>query len=114
MSATPLAAQGSWSFVTTATAPPSLGPAVTYDSVRNVTVVAVVGNLGTGNDIQFWERGAGDWALRGATGASNWTVHHRAVAFDANRVRPVLAWTGEFLSAKAAWNGRAGQYARIR
>ncbi|MEQ8791028.1 MAG: PA14 domain-containing protein [Pirellulaceae bacterium] len=33
------------------------------------------------------------------------------VVFDALRVRMALAWTGEFLSAKPAWDGRAGQYA---
>ncbi len=35
------------------------------------------------------------------------------VAFDANRVRMALAWTGDFVSAKPAWDGRAGQYAKV-
>ena len=35
------------------------------------------------------------------------------VAFDANRVRMAAAWTGDFISAKPAWEGRAGQYAAI-
>lgn len=35
------------------------------------------------------------------------------VAFDANRVRMVLGWTGDFISAKPSWEGRAGQYAKI-
>ncbi len=35
------------------------------------------------------------------------------VAFDANRVRMVQAWTGDFISAKPSWDGRAGQYAQI-
>ncbi|MEK6235764.1 MAG: PA14 domain-containing protein, partial [Planctomycetales bacterium] len=35
------------------------------------------------------------------------------MAFDANRVRGVLAWTGPFISTKHAWSGRAGQYAKI-
>jgi cytochrome c2 len=34
------------------------------------------------------------------------------VAFDALRVRMALAWTGEFLSAQPAWDGRAGNYSR--
>lgn len=35
------------------------------------------------------------------------------LAFDANRVRTAVAWSGEFISAKSAWEGRAGQYAGI-
>ena len=35
------------------------------------------------------------------------------VAFDANRVRMAATWTGNFISAKSAWEGRAGQYAAI-
>lgn len=35
------------------------------------------------------------------------------LAFDANRVRSVLAWTGPFISTSHAWSGRAGQYAKI-
>jgi mono/diheme cytochrome c family protein len=35
------------------------------------------------------------------------------VAFDANRVRTVMAWTGNFIGTKAAWEGRAGQYAKV-
>jgi hypothetical protein len=35
------------------------------------------------------------------------------VAFDANRVRLVQAWTGDFISAKPSWDGRAGQYAKV-
>jgi mono/diheme cytochrome c family protein len=35
------------------------------------------------------------------------------LAFDANRVRSVEAWTGDFVSTKAAWEGRAGLYAQI-
>lgn len=35
------------------------------------------------------------------------------VAFDANRVRMAVAWSGDFISAKSAWEGRAGQYAGI-
>ena len=34
-------------------------------------------------------------------------------AYDANRVRMVQAWAGDYLSAKAAWDGRAGRYAPI-
>jgi cytochrome c551/c552 len=34
-------------------------------------------------------------------------------AFDANRVRLVLAWQGDFVSPSAAWEGRAGQYSRL-
>lgn len=35
------------------------------------------------------------------------------LAFDANRVRTAIAWTGDFVSTKAAWDGRAGQYAKV-
>ncbi len=35
------------------------------------------------------------------------------MAFDANRVRSVLAWTGPFITTKPVWDGRAGQYAKI-
>ena len=35
------------------------------------------------------------------------------MAFDANRLKSVAAWTGDFISAKPSWEGRAGQYARI-
>ena len=35
------------------------------------------------------------------------------LAFDANRVRMAVAWSGDFISAKSAWEGRAGQYAGI-
>jgi len=35
------------------------------------------------------------------------------VAFDANRVRMAVAWTGDFVSTKPVWDGRAGQYAKI-
>ncbi|MFN4257982.1 MAG: PA14 domain-containing protein [Gemmataceae bacterium] len=34
-------------------------------------------------------------------------------AFDANRVRLAVAWTGNFITTKEAWEGRAGQYAKI-
>jgi hypothetical protein len=35
------------------------------------------------------------------------------VAFDANRVRMVVAWAGDFISPAAAWEGRGGMYAKI-
>jgi cytochrome c1 len=35
------------------------------------------------------------------------------VAFDANRVRMVLAWSGDFISPDSAWEGRGGNYAKI-
>ncbi len=35
------------------------------------------------------------------------------VAFDANRVRTVVAWPGDFISTRESWEGRAGQYAKI-
>lgn len=35
------------------------------------------------------------------------------MAFDANRVRTAAIWGGPFVSSKAAWEGRAGQYAPI-
>jgi hypothetical protein len=35
------------------------------------------------------------------------------VAFDANRVRSVVAWTGDFIGTEAAWEGRGGMYAKI-
>jgi len=35
------------------------------------------------------------------------------VAFDANRVRMVTAWTGDFINTKPAWDGRAGRYVKI-
>ncbi len=35
------------------------------------------------------------------------------MAFDALRIRSAKAWTGEFVNADAAWQGRAGQYAPI-
>lgn len=35
------------------------------------------------------------------------------VAFDANRVRMVLAWTGDFISPDGAWEGRGGNYVKI-
>jgi hypothetical protein len=35
------------------------------------------------------------------------------VAFDANRVRLMLAWSGDFISPDAAWEGRGGNYAKI-
>lgn len=36
-----------------------------------------------------------------------------SVAFDANRVRMAVAWTGDFVSTQPVWDGRAGQYAKI-
>ena len=33
------------------------------------------------------------------------------MAFDANRIKSVAAWTGSFVTTKHAWDGRAGQYA---
>ena len=35
------------------------------------------------------------------------------VAFDANRVRSVVAWSGDFIGTEAAWEGRGGQYAKL-
>lgn len=35
------------------------------------------------------------------------------LAFDANRIRTAVAWSGDFISTKAAWEGRAGEYAPI-
>ncbi len=35
------------------------------------------------------------------------------MAFDANRIRTVVAWTGPFINTKPVWDGRAGQYAQI-
>ncbi len=35
------------------------------------------------------------------------------VAFDANRVRMVLAWSGDFIETDAAWEGRGGNYAKL-
>ena len=35
------------------------------------------------------------------------------VAFDANRIKMAAAWTGDFVSTKYSWDGRAGQYAPI-
>ncbi|MFP6671171.1 MAG: DUF6797 domain-containing protein, partial [Pirellulaceae bacterium] len=35
------------------------------------------------------------------------------MAFDANRIRSSVAWTGQFVETRHAWDGRAGQYARI-
>ncbi|WP_166830968.1 PA14 domain-containing protein [Thalassoroseus pseudoceratinae] len=35
------------------------------------------------------------------------------VAFDANRIRTVVAWPGDFISARESWEGRGGQYAKI-
>jgi cbb3-type cytochrome oxidase cytochrome c subunit len=35
------------------------------------------------------------------------------VAFDANRVRMVQAWSGDFIETDAAWEGRGGNYARV-
>lgn len=35
------------------------------------------------------------------------------MAFDANRVRSVVAWTGDFITTKSTWEGRAGEYASI-
>ncbi len=35
------------------------------------------------------------------------------VVFDSLRVRMAKVWTGQFLDAKAAWSGRAGQYAPL-
>jgi mono/diheme cytochrome c family protein len=35
------------------------------------------------------------------------------MAFDANRIRSSLAWTGQFVETRHAWDGRAGQYAQI-
>ncbi|MGE3809155.1 MAG: c-type cytochrome [Gemmataceae bacterium] len=36
-----------------------------------------------------------------------------AMVFDANRVRSVAAWSGDYISTKPAWEGRAGLYAKI-
>jgi hypothetical protein len=36
------------------------------------------------------------------------------IAFDALRVRLARAWSGDFISAKAAWEGRAGEYAKVK
>jgi mono/diheme cytochrome c family protein len=35
------------------------------------------------------------------------------VAFDANRVRMVLAWSGDFISPDGAWEGRGGNYVSV-
>src|SRR6185312_2019343 len=35
------------------------------------------------------------------------------VAFDANRVRSVVAWSGDFIGTEAAWEGRGGNYAKL-
>jgi cytochrome c2 len=35
------------------------------------------------------------------------------IAFDANRVRMVLAWSGDFISSDGAWEGRGGNYVKI-
>ena len=35
------------------------------------------------------------------------------MAFDANRIRSSVAWTGQFIETRAVWDGRAGQYAQI-
>ena len=35
------------------------------------------------------------------------------IAFDANRVRSVVAWSGDFIGTEAAWEGRGGMYAKI-
>jgi mono/diheme cytochrome c family protein len=35
------------------------------------------------------------------------------VAFDANRVRMVLAWSGDFIETTSTWEGRGGEYARL-
>ncbi|HYT87984.1 MAG TPA: PA14 domain-containing protein [Gemmataceae bacterium] len=35
------------------------------------------------------------------------------IAFDALRVRLARAWSGDFISARAAWEGRAGEYAKV-
>jgi hypothetical protein len=35
------------------------------------------------------------------------------VVFDANRVRMVQAWAGDFISPAAAWEGRGGNYAKV-
>jgi cbb3-type cytochrome oxidase cytochrome c subunit len=35
------------------------------------------------------------------------------VVFDANRVRMVQAWTGDFISPASAWEGRGGGYAKV-
>lgn len=35
------------------------------------------------------------------------------VAFDANRVRTVLTWTGDFITTEAAWEGRGGMYTKL-
>lgn len=35
------------------------------------------------------------------------------VVFDANRVRMVQAWAGDFISPTSAWEGRGGNYAKV-
>ena len=35
------------------------------------------------------------------------------VVFDANRVRLVQAWAGDFISPASAWEGRGGNYAKV-
>jgi len=35
------------------------------------------------------------------------------LAFDANRVRSVLAWSGDFVAPEASWEGRGGMYAKV-
>src|SRR5262249_15581395 len=35
------------------------------------------------------------------------------VAFDANRVRSVVTWSGDFIGTEAAWEGRGGNYAKL-
>ena len=35
------------------------------------------------------------------------------LAFDANRVRMALAWTGDFISPDTAWEGRGGNYSKV-
>ena len=49
-------------------------------------------------------------------GAHSVLVGHKEgthVAFDANRLRMVLAWHGDFVSPNPTWEGRAGEYTKL-
>src|SRR5262249_33495474 len=35
------------------------------------------------------------------------------VAFEPNRVRSVVTWSGDFIGTEAAWEGRGGNYAKL-
>lgn len=105
-----LPAQGSWSSVSTPSAPPGNSTAMAFDATRNVTVALAWSS----SALQVWERSAGNWALRGTGPFTNFRANH-ALAHDSLQAKTlffpggssdggandVVAWDGSVWSPLA-------------